>query len=219
MLQTDPSFLQPTAPEGESSPPSHPRPRRMAGVMGEGRGRTPKSLWVHTHTHTHTHTDTHTHRHRHTHTHTHTHTAGRPVSIRCSLQCDPSRPSQPRPASPLQGQKRRGGHRKEVGTGWRKAGEAGWRGSAPQAGIPPGPAHSGSELRWASEGASSPFVAYLSAPLPNILSASSRYSNLCSPCGVWRGEREPSLLFRPHGEPWELREELRPEWGGRPPEP
>ena len=69
--------------------------------------------------------------------------------------------------STLPGQKRGGGHRKEGSAGWWKAGGAVWRGPAPQAGVLPGPAPSGSELRWAWEGASSPFVPYPSAPLPN----------------------------------------------------
>ena len=97
-------------------------------------------------------------------------------------------PAPAREPPKLQGQKRRGGHRKEVGAGWRKAGEAGWRSSAPQAGIPPGPAHSGSELRWASEGASSPFVPYLSAPLANTLCEQS-VPQLVQPLrGLARGE-------------------------------
>ncbi|XDA90967.1 hypothetical protein R6Z07F_020576 [Ovis aries] len=128
-------------------------------------------------------------------------------------------PAPARDPPTLQGQRRGGGRRKEGGAGWWEAGEAARRGPAPQAGVPPGPAHSGSELRWACEGASSPLVPYLSAPVPNTLAASDRYRNLCSPCGVWRGGREPSLPFCPHGEPWESRGELRPEWGGRPPGP
>ena len=99
----------------------------------------------------------------------------------------------------------------------------GWRGSAPQPGVLPGPAHSGSELRWASEGASSPFVPYPSAPLPDTLAASRRCRSLRSPYPVWRsgaGGGDASFPFRPHGERWEAREELRPcacegKWGCR----
>ena len=152
--------------------------------------------------------------------HTNTHTAGRPVSIRCSLQCDPSRPSQPRPASPLSCRARSVG----VVTARRSA-QGGGRlarrdGVAPPLRLAflPAPPTLGRNYGGPARGRRA-HSCRISPPPLLILSASSRYRNLCSPCGVWRGEREPSLPFCPHGELWELREELRPEWGGRPLEP
>ena len=147
-------------------------------------------------------------------THTHTH---------CGAACihpplPAVRPSQPRPATPLRCRARRVG-----GVVTPRGAAEGWSGSAPQAGVLPGPAHSGSELRWACEGASSPFVPYPSAPLPDTLAASRRCRSLRSPYPVWRsgaGGGDASFPFRPHGERWEAREELRPcacegKWGCR----
>ena len=122
-------------------------------------------------------------------------------------------PAPARDPPTLQGQRRGGGHP----TG----GSGGLAWPRPSVGVLPGPAHSGSELRWACEGASSPFVPYPSAPLPDTLAASRRCRSLRSPYPVWRsgaGGRDASFPFRPHGERWEAREELRPcacegKWG------
>lgn len=173
----------------------------MASVMGEGRGWTPNTLQVHTQTHT-------------------LRGGLYPSSAPCSATPrDPPSPG-PRPHYAA-GPEAWGGGRGGVVTP-RGAAE-GWRGSAPQPGVLPGPAHSGSELRWASEGASSPFVPYPSAPLPDTLAASRRCRSLRSPYPVWRsgaGGGDASFPFRPHGERWEAREELRPcacegKWGCR----
>ena len=105
--------------------------------MREGRGRTPKSLQVHTH------------RHRHT-----LRGGLYPSAAPCSAT--PRDPPSPGPRPPYAagpeawGWSPQGGRRR-MAEGWRGA----RRGPAPQAGIPPGPAHSGSERRWACEGASS----------------------------------------------------------------
>lgn len=196
-----PTFLQPAASEGESSPPATKKAGRRDGRR-EGAGHQTVCGFRHTHTH-------------------------------CGAACiHPLLPAVrpfatlPAPArdhSKLPGQKRGGGHRKEGGAGRWKAGGAVWRGPAPQAGVLPGPAPSGSELRWAWEGASSPFVPYPSAPLPDTLTASRRCRSLRSPYPVWRsgaGGGDASFPFRPHGERWEAREELRPcacegKWGCR----
>ena len=134
--------------------------------MGEGRGWTPNTLQVHTQTHT-------------------LRGGLYPSSAPCSATPrDPPSPG-PRPHYAA-GPEAWGGGRGGVVTP-RGAAE-GWRGSAPQPGVLPGPAHSGSELRWASEGASSPFVPYLSAPLANTLCEQS-VPQLVQPLrGLARGE-------------------------------
>ena len=161
--------------------------------MGEGRGRTPKSLQVHTH------------RHRHT-----LRGGLYPSAAPCSAT--PRDPPSPGPRPPYAAGPEAWGWSPHWGQ--RRAGVApplSWRSSRPR------PLWVGTTV--GLRGGVEPFVPYLSAALPNTLAASDRYRNLCSPCGVWRGGREPSLPFCPHGEPWESRGELRPEWGGRPPGP
>ena len=164
-------------------------------MMGEGRGWTPNTLQVHTQTHTH-----------------------------CGAACiHPLLPAVrplatlPAPAhdpTTLQGQKR------GAAGGWSPHGGQRRAGVAPPLSLAffPAPPTLGRNYGGPARGRRA-HSCRISPPPLLILSASSRYRNLCSPCGVWRGEREPSLPFCPHGELWELREELRPEWGGRPLEP
>ncbi|XP_055249882.1 G-protein coupled receptor-associated sorting protein 2 isoform X2 [Moschus berezovskii] len=179
-------FAPARGPEGESSP-QPPAPKKDGRRDGGGEGAdTEQSAGSHTDTHTH-----------------------------CGAACIHPLPPAVRPLATLpapardpatlQGQKR--------GVLSPQRAAEGWRGPAPQAGVPPGPAPCGSELRWAWEGASSPFVPYPSAPLLDTLAASRQCRSLRRPYPVWRsgaGGGDASFPFRPQGERWEEREELRP---------
>lgn len=165
-------------------------------MMGEGRGWTPNTLQVHTQTHT-------------------LRGGLYPSSAPCSATPrDPPSPG-PRPHYAA-GPEAWGGGR----GGWSPHGGQRRAGVAPPLSLAffPAPPTLGRNYGGPARGRRA-HSCRISPPPLLILSASSRYRNLCSPCGVWRGEREPSLPFCPHGELWELREELRPEWGGRPLEP
>lgn len=68
-----------------------------------------------------------------------------------------------------------------------------------------GPAPSGSELRWAWEGASSPFVPYPSASFPTPSSPAVGAASCADPARrrTSRGGRDASLQFGAHGRRWE----------------
>ncbi|XP_055249885.1 uncharacterized protein LOC129535236 isoform X2 [Moschus berezovskii] len=185
-------FAPARGPEGESSP-QPPAPKKDGRRDGGGEGAdTEQSAG----------------------SHTDTHTAGQPVSIRCPLRCDPSRPacSAP-PVTRLRCRIRSvvGGH-PSGGSGvlaW-------WAGVAPPLRLTffPAPPLVGRNYAGPGGGGCGGIKPILAVTLRHPRRERSELQPAHPLPGLAQQRRKPdsSLLFYPHGERWEAREELRPEW-------